>query len=712
MPGSEFRAWTIAPGGQFYILQASGLLYEYSPDLQQQFAPSGPLFEGRDPARSFLAASGDLLIVSSASVTRTLVLERASYAKLGELPRGGQVALDGSQRLFIGTDEAVWAYDLSDLSASPAPVTKWPVDSFTPRPRNLAVDALGRQLIVTLHDISASPPHQQEWYQAYDLRSLQPTVTFPAQLGDLARPVVVDGGIVAGMSAKNGLLGSKLIVFDREGRELRAAQPFDGQPAADARGEWIYILRERGVWVLKSGDLSLVAFDPSGSNPQANLLLSPDGAKLYRVEDGAIRIQDTASLRAGGIARLGGPLLWFFNTDASEFSRPRWFPAPGAPGVAFVQVGGYGETWRSEDRGLSWAMLPGLVYPNFHYASHLSISTDFAVDGTVVAVTLGETPQYLRSTDLGDTWAPYDPPFAFVSDRDGNREIYTADRGRPGGGQALNLVRRTNNPSAEENPAWSPAWTRLAFQSNRHGNWDIYTVRADCDGASADDDKLCDERRITDDPGDDVLPAWSPDGQWIAFVSTRDGTPQMYLTPANGGAVHRLTPGAGASWRPAWWPDGQRLFFTGSGPDGSNDIQRVGHIWTVDGTFDTPEVLSFVASPADERDAAVGREYFVYLSNESGVMRTYRRYFGDSGPSFPVTPGIEAEGHPAVLDDEMGTVLVTLERDGQTGIYRATSGGYEPFVVGQEFNGQPAAGPVPWQPPADWSMERVKTWQR
>jgi len=89
---------------------------------------------------------------------------------------------------------------------------------------------------------------------------------------------------------------------------------------------------------------------------------------------------------------------------------------------------------------------------------------------------------FRRSTDSGKTWTPRTPRLAFVSERTGNREIYTANE------QGNNLQRVTGNPAADENPAWSPAWTRLAFQSNRSGNWDIFSLKAECTPAQAECD--------------------------------------------------------------------------------------------------------------------------------------------------------------------------------------------------------------------------------
>ena len=142
------------------------------------------------------------------------------------------------------------------------------------------------------------------------------------------------------------------------------------------------------------------------------------------------------------------------------------------------------------------------------------------------------TPTFLRSTDGGDTWSAWEPPVAFVSDRDGNREIYTADRGTAGRGAGAEPRAPNGQRRGRREPGMVAGWTRIAFQSNRNGNWDIFTMRADCDPHAADAETECDLRQITNEPGDDMLPAWSPDGRWIAFVSTRDGTPQIYLVPA------------------------------------------------------------------------------------------------------------------------------------------------------------------------------------
>lgn len=58
----------------------------------------------------------------------------------------------------------------------------------------------------------------------------------------------------------------------------------------------------------------------------------------------------------------------------------------------------------------------------------------------------------------------------------------------------------TNNPAEEWIPAWSPDGTRIAFVSGRDGNYEIYLTIADGRG----------QINLTKNPADDGTPAWSP----------------------------------------------------------------------------------------------------------------------------------------------------------------------------------------------------------
>ncbi len=121
--------------------------------------------------------------------------------------------------------------------------------------------------------------------------------------------------------------------------------------------------------------------------------------------------------------------------------------------------------------------------------------------------------------------------------------LYVTDE--QGANQTLLLA----DPSATA-PAWSPDGRWVAFMSNRDGNWELYLVGADGLGL----------RRLTNGPEHDGVPTWSPDGQWIAFLSHRTGAWGVYALPLQPGAdVHlvALVPGEYPDWmqeRLAWIP--------------------------------------------------------------------------------------------------------------------------------------------------------------
>ena len=73
-------------------------------------------------------------------------------------------------------------------------------------------------------------------------------------------------------------------------------------------------------------------------------------------------------------------------------------------------------------------------------------------------------------------------------------------------------------------------------------------------------------RQLTRGPGQDQTPRWSPQGDRLAFVSTRGGSPRVHVLPRDGGEAEPLgqLPGAVSDMR--WLPDGKALIVTAAVP--------------------------------------------------------------------------------------------------------------------------------------------------
>jgi Tol biopolymer transport system component len=107
----------------------------------------------------------------------------------------------------------------------------------------------------------------------------------------------------------------------------------------------------------------------------------------------------------------------------------------------------------------------------------------------------------------------------------------------------------------------------LVFERKVAGNLDLYTVPA---GGGI-------ERRLTDDPADDSLPRWTPDGRAIVFASNRTGNWQLWEMPAEGGEAHRLRTNAAREWQVDPSRDGRSLAFLSNldGPESLWVLDRV-----------------------------------------------------------------------------------------------------------------------------------------
>lgn len=139
----------------------------------------------------------------------------------------------------------------------------------------------------------------------------------------------------------------------------------------------------------------------------------------------------------------------------------------------------------------------------------------------------------LRSIET-PAWAPDGSAIAFVGVLEGRSDLWVVER------DGSNLRRLTDDGWAAKHPTWSPDGMELAFVTDRWGP-------SEAPGSSSNPWRVAlldlQEGAIRSVPGQEggssTSPAWSPDGDWLAWVTDADGPPSLHL--------HRL--GESGTWR-------------------------------------------------------------------------------------------------------------------------------------------------------------------
>lgn len=128
----------------------------------------------------------------------------------------------------------------------------------------------------------------------------------------------------------------------------------------------------------------------------------------------------------------------------------------------------------------------------------------------------------------------------------------------------------------------APDGNKIAFVAQRH------RTAEDGPGSPFNDIWMLDKRdgepnRFTWSARNDYSPAWSPGGKWLAFLSNRDGAPQVFRIPVDGGEAHRVTNAPTGVRSFQWSPDGKQIAFVSQDPV-PEEVQRehkAGRDWNV-----------------------------------------------------------------------------------------------------------------------------------
>lgn len=155
-------------------------------------------------------------------------------------------------------------------------------------------------------------------------------------------------------------------------------------------------------------------------------------------------------------------------------------------------------------------------------------------------------------------------------------------RGRDGSSAPQRRPRHVGT-TEDDSPAWSPDGSKIVFRrrpdngpGTTSGPGDLYVVGVDGTG----------ETRLTTEPADESQPAWSPDGQTIAYISN-EGTKQLRVIKASGGPSTVLAPAGTVNESPSFSRDGRRIAFS-SNRSGKAESAYVGRVRQTPGSEGLP----------------------------------------------------------------------------------------------------------------------------
>lgn len=283
-------------------------------------------------------------------------------------------------------------------------------------------------------------------------------------------------------------------------------------------------------------------------------------------------------------------------------------------------------------------------------------------------VTLASSMAHNVANDLVHLFTGRQGPFlsriAFISDRSGAKELWVM---RWDGTEAQQL---TSHKSIALGPAWSPDGEWLAFTSFLRGQPQLFTLKP-TEGYL---------RPLSTLAGVNSSPSFSPDGTRIAFASGGDGNTDVYVVARDSGTPQRLTTTRAIETQPAWSPNGRQIAYTST-------VAGSPQLYLMDAEGTNVRRLTFEDSFADEAAWAPDGVRLAYTTNVDGRFQIATLDLRTGARAVVTGPGNNES--PCWSPD--GTVLAFVsDRSGRKQIYVTDPSGQPRQITREGNNTQPA----------------------
>jgi TolB protein len=302
------------------------------------------------------------------------------------------------------------------------------------------------------------------------------------------------------------------------------------EPSGSLGGTSYYLLDVSGDGVSLSAPAPAPAVTAKPARPKAATPSEPTGKLAFQTSMGG----DIYTINVDGsdLKRITDGMDPVWSPSGAQIAFARWREPRG---VWVVSADGAGERrvfdW-SETRYPSWSPSGEIVFTRhtggrparefcFRGQCFPIPATSFWKLGIVDAAS-GAFVEPSATSDVSHTpdWSP-----------DGTSIVYDGDRGLRVQSVDGKTFYDLTDDVKDTNPVWSPGGEHVAYTHRQHDHWEIYVV--DADGS--------DRTRLTSTPskpdgevGNSVSPAWSPDNQYIAFLTDRTGAWEIWVMRADG----------------------------------------------------------------------------------------------------------------------------------------------------------------------------------
>jgi Tol biopolymer transport system component len=222
----------------------------------------------------------------------------------------------------------------------------------------------------------------------------------------------------------------------------------------------------------------------------------------------------------------------------------------------------------------------------------------------------------------------------------------------------LSFTQLTDQSGSELFPSLSPDGKSVVYASKASGNWDLYLQRVG--GKNPQD-------LTADSTADDSQPAFSPDGDRIAFRSERDRG-GIFVMGATGESVKRLTD---FGYHPAWSPDGREVVYCTHKIEDPNDrsLER-SDIWIVNvATGEKRQLTGEAIGDAAQPQWSPSGARIAYWSRRKGGQRDIWTIPAAGGTPVAVTDDVAFDWNPVWAPDGRYLYFAS-DRGGQMNLWR------------------------------------------